>query len=295
MSTTGFGTLTAVVLNYSNYDQTIECVHDLLDQDYSKLDIVVVDNNSPNESLQHLQIAFANESRVAVIETGENMGYAGGNNFGCVWRLSKGAVDYFLIVNNDVRLFDRTVLRQLVDFANSKQDLSGVGPKVVNAKGFIQGPYSKPNVLLRSLRLLFPVVPYAQYFWMRALGRKDYARPCYAVVGAFMLLKASPFSQVGMFDETTFLGAEEYILAERFLKTSLQFYYCPLVSVLHNHGMSTVARTGRRGWHTYIRGVESMIYYFKEYQKVGVAAVEFYRTCAMIYGRFVFPFRKYFM
>lgn len=295
MSTIGFSKLTAVVLNYNNYDQSLHCVNDLLGQDYPELDIVVVDNHSPNESFQYLQTAFANEPRVAVIETGENLGYAGGNNFGCISRLYRGAVDYFLIVNNDVRLFDRTVLRQLVDFANSKQDLAGVGPKVVNAKGFIQGPYSKPNILLRSLRLLFPVVPYAQYFWVRALGQKNYARPCYAIVGAFMLLKSSQFSQVGMFDETTFLGAEEYILAERFLKIGFQFYYYPLVSVLHNHGMSTVAITERRGWHTYIRGVESMIYYFREYQKLRAVAVEFYRACAMLYGRIVFPFRKYFM
>ncbi len=155
--------LVAIVLNYNNYDQSIDCVHDLLNQDYPKLDIVVVDNRSPNESFRFLEKAFADESRVAVIKTENNLGYAGGNNFGCTWQLHKGEVDYILIVNNDIRIIDRTVLRKLVKFADDKHDLAGVGPKVVNTKGFIQGPYSKPNFLLRGLRLLFPIASTAVF------------------------------------------------------------------------------------------------------------------------------------
>jgi hypothetical protein len=292
---TSLKTVSAIVLNYISYDQTIRCVNDLLVQDYPELDVVVVDNHSPNESFRLLQTAFVREPRVTVIEAAGNLGYAGGNNFGCQRRLSEGSVDYLLIANNDTRLSDRTVLRQLLSFADRTDDLGGVGPKVVNTRGFIQGPYSRPNVIMRSLRYLFPIAPYIYSIWAREVKRESHPVPCYAIVGAFMLLKAFPFVKVGMFDTTTFLGAEEYILAEKFLKMGLRFYYFPSVFILHDHGKSAVGRTGREGWNAYSRGVESMVYYFSEYQKVGPAMLQFYRLSATVYGRAVYPLRKYFM
>src|SRR5947209_2414019 len=96
----------AVVLNYINYDQTILCVRDLLAQDHPFLDVVVVDNHSPNESLARLVEAFTGERKVQVLSTDHNLGYAGGNNYGARSRLEHGAVDFLLIINNDVRLPD---------------------------------------------------------------------------------------------------------------------------------------------------------------------------------------------
>ena len=66
--------VSAVLLNYISYDQTIQCVTDLLAQEYSALDIVIVDNRSPNGAFKHLANAFRSEDRVSLIETPENLG-----------------------------------------------------------------------------------------------------------------------------------------------------------------------------------------------------------------------------
>lgn len=285
----------AVVLNYVSYDQAIQCVADLLAQDYVGLDIVVVDNHSPNDSLQQLAAAFEAEPRVTIIETPENLGYARGNNFGCEWRLSRGPVDYLVIANSDIRIPSTTALRKLVDFANAIADLGGAGPKVVNSKGFIQGPYRRPDLVTRSLRYLFPAIPYVHNLWKRGRGSQSVPRPCYAIVGAFMLLEASAFLRIDMFDSKTFLGAEEYILSEKFMRIGRRFYYFPQVTVVHNHGGTVVGRTGRSSWNTYQRGVDSMIYYFKEYRKSGPLGIQFYRASSLLYGRVLFPLRKLFM
>ncbi len=284
--------ISAIVLNYLNYDQTILCVRDLLRQDYPGLDVVVVDNHSPNESLAKLKEAFATELKVVVLEADRNRGYAAGNNYGVRWRMGQRPVDYILIVNNDVRLPDTAALRRLLEFANGKEDLGGVGPTVMTPNGFPQGPYRRPHVVLRTLRLLFPIFPLLYRLWRRQVREKKPSL-CYAIVGAFMLLKMEPFTRVNLFDERTFLGAEEYILAERLRKLGLRFYYYPLVTVVHNHAKSAIVRSGGEMRH-FSSGLASMLYYFREYQQANALSLRLFEASARLYGRLFLPLRRRF-
>jgi len=280
------------VLNYLNHEQSVLCVQDLLAQDHPALDVVVVDNHSPNESFVKLRDAFAEENRVAVLQTESNLGYAGGNNFGARWRLERGPVDYVLIINNDVRLPDHTTVRVLARFAERQADAAGIGPRVVTPNGFPQGPYRRPHAGLRTMRNLFPVFPLAYRYWRR-LRTEDRAIRCFAVVGAFMLMKAGPFARVGMFDERTFLGAEEYIVAERLRAIGLSFWYCPLTTVIHDHGRSAIVRTGGATRHS-ATGLASMLYYFRTYQRVNPAVLRSFEISAQLYNRLLLPIRKRF-
>jgi GT2 family glycosyltransferase len=282
----------AVVLNYENYEQSLLCVSDLLAQDHPLLDVVVVDNHSSNESAAKLREAFTGEERVVVVETEANLGYAGGNNFGALRRLERGSVDYILISNNDVRLPDRSTLRVLVDFAEAHAGLGGVGPRVTTPNGFPQGPYRRPNAVLRILRNLLPVFPLAYRFWRRFRNDERPGR-CFAVVGACVLLKAEPFARAGMFDERTFLGAEEYILAERLRGIGLSFWYCPAVTVIHDHKRSAIVRTGGETRHS-DAGLASMLYYFRAYQEVSAPLLRSFEMSALFYNRVLLPFRKRF-
>ena len=283
----------AVVLNYLNYDQTILCVRDLLAQDHPFLDVVVIDNHSPNESLVRLQEAFAGESRLAVLQTDRNLGYAGGNNYGARWRFEHAAVDFLLIINNDVRLPDRATVRRLVEFAKDRSDLGGVGPAVVTCSGFPQGPYRRPRAALRTLRNLLPIFPLMFRFWRR-FSKEKKPGPWYAIVGAFMLLKAEPFARAGFLDEQTFLGAEEYILAERFRKIGLRFYHYPLVTVIHNHQEGAIVRSGGEGRH-FPSGLASMLHYFREYQGASGLSLRLYEVSARLYCRVFLPIRRRFL
>ncbi len=284
--------VSAIVLNYLNHEQTVLCVRDLLDQDHPALDVVVVDNHSPNDSLARLRAAFANDARVSVVETDANLGYAGGNNFGVRRRLDAGPVDYVLISNNDVRLPDRATVRVLVEFARGKPDLGGVGPNVVTPNGFPQGPYRRPNVVLRIFRNLLPVFPLVYRIWRRRRPDAKAAR-CYAVVGAFILFKAEPFVRAGLFDEQTFLGAEEYIVAERLRRIGFTFWYCPVVTVVHDHRQSAIVRTGGERRHS-AGGLASMLYYFRAYQHANPALVRCFELSALFYNRVFLDFRRRF-
>jgi hypothetical protein len=146
--------------------------------------------------------------------------------------------------------------------------------------------------VLRILRNLFPIFPLLFRFWRR-LRKEKKPGPCYAVVGAFILLKAGSFVRAGLFDEQTFLGAEEYILAERFRKIGLRFYYYPLVTVIHNHQDGAIVRSGGEGQH-FPSGLASMLHYFREYQGKDGLSIQLYELSARLYCRIFLPIRRRF-
>ncbi|MEX2526827.1 MAG: glycosyltransferase family 2 protein [Gemmatimonadota bacterium] len=116
----------AVVLNWCREADTRACLESLLDGDYPALEILLVDNASPDDSGQRLHGAFPH---LPYIQTGENLGYTGGNNVGIRWALEAGA-DYILILNNDTVVDPDTVSR-LVTTARQRVDLGAVAPLIV--------------------------------------------------------------------------------------------------------------------------------------------------------------------
>jgi GT2 family glycosyltransferase len=276
--------VTAVVLNYRNYTETIDCVTALVTQDYSALNCVVVDNASPNDSFDRLQRAFGGEGRVAVLRAPDNGGYASGNNVGARWAITRYQPRYLLVINPDVAMQGVHALAELVAFANVHDDAGAVSPKVILPNGFHQGPYKRPSLIRTCIQYVFPVV------WLVARKRHQRwamraARPqrWFRTIGACMLLRADAFAAAGMFDEGTFLEGEEPILAERLASGGKYFYHYPGVTALHNHS--------RPGESLYT--MAGLKYYFGKYRDAGPVSLSALEFCARFYDKFYKPLRRY--
>jgi GT2 family glycosyltransferase len=89
--------VTIVVLNWNGRDDTLECLASVCEIEYSNYEIVVVDNGSTDGSVPAIKEKF---STLTVLETGRNLGYAGGNNVGIQAALRRGA-EFVLLLNND--------------------------------------------------------------------------------------------------------------------------------------------------------------------------------------------------
>lgn len=85
--------VTLVILNWNGKNDTLACLESL----NSHREIIVVDNGSEDNSVEEIRKQFPS---VRVIETGINLGYAGGNNVGIEAALKEGA-DAVLLLNND--------------------------------------------------------------------------------------------------------------------------------------------------------------------------------------------------
>ena len=102
-----------IVLNWMKYEDTINCVESLLKLDYLNFNILVIDNNSLNESAEIITKRFP---EILFIKSNKNDGYAAGNKIGVDYAL-KNNFDAVWILNNDC-VVRKESLSQLDDSFN---------------------------------------------------------------------------------------------------------------------------------------------------------------------------------
>lgn len=89
-----------IILNWNGKRDTLSCLASLEKTLYAPFKTVVIDNGSSDDSVAAIEAAFP---EVTVVETGKNLGYAGGNNVGIERALKKGA-ELILLLNNDTEV-----------------------------------------------------------------------------------------------------------------------------------------------------------------------------------------------
>jgi GT2 family glycosyltransferase len=102
-------TTAIVVLNWRNASGTVACLDSLKNSTASGLAVIVVDNGSGDDSVSVIRQRHPD---LPLLETGANLGYAGGNNVGIRYALEHGA-EYVGILNNDT-LVDPDFLQPLL-------------------------------------------------------------------------------------------------------------------------------------------------------------------------------------
>lgn len=103
-----------ILVNWNGKEDTLECLRSLREDQYKNKHVIVVDNGSSDDSPRAIRFAF---SDTEVLETGDNLGFTGGNNVGIARALEQHA-DYIFILNNDTTL-EPDAVRALVQTAES--------------------------------------------------------------------------------------------------------------------------------------------------------------------------------
>lgn len=120
-----------IILNWNGTKDTKECVDSILRSDYDDFKIVIVDNNSCEESLSQLRdyISGQDGSKVILIENSENLGFAQGCNLGIDYVLTQDDCKYIWLLNNDTIVQVETI-RKLVEFMNKQKQYLIVTPQI---------------------------------------------------------------------------------------------------------------------------------------------------------------------
>lgn len=116
----------ASVLNWNNYEDTVDCIESLQDLSYDGLGIVLVDNGSSDGSGERLAEAFP---EVTALLNDENLGFSGGHNTTINYALERDA-DYVWMLNNDI-VVPNGVLKSLVEAAEEHDEVGMVIPQVM--------------------------------------------------------------------------------------------------------------------------------------------------------------------
>ncbi len=231
--------LSIIILNYNVRYFLEQCVLSVQSA-IQNLDaeIIVVDNNSPDDSCQMMKECFRD---VILIENKENSGFPKGNNIGV--SIAKG--EYICILNPDTVVAEDT-FEKILAFAKNKTDLGIVGCKLIDGTGNFL-PESKrgiptPFVALTKIFSLYKIFPgiksfcnyYASHITENQTGKVE------ILVGAFMVMKKELYLEIGGFDERYFMYGEDIDLSFSALKKGKSNYYFHETTVIHYKGESTV-------------------------------------------------------
>ncbi|RRJ92138.1 glycosyltransferase family 2 protein [Flavobacterium macacae] len=275
--------LSVIILNYNVRHFLEQCVLSVqkATQNFNA-EIIVVDNNSPDDSCQMMKERFP---EVILIENKENSGFPKGNNIGV--KIARG--EYICILNPDTVVGEDT-FEKVLAFAKKQENLGIVGCKLIDGTGNFL-PESKRGVptpfvaftKICSLYKIFPSIKsfgkyYASHLTENQTGKVE------ILVGAFMVMKKETYEEVGGFDEDCFMYSDDIDLSYMVLKTGKQNYYFHETTVIHYKGESTV-KDG-----TYMkRFQEAMNFFYKKHFRTS-----FFFSLFMKIGIVFFSFIKMF-
>ncbi|MBK5274133.1 MAG: glycosyltransferase family 2 protein [Desulfuromonadales bacterium] len=212
-----------IILNWNGKTDTLECLASVKSIDYPDFEIVIVDNGSTDGSEKAIRAAFP---ELTYIQTGENLGYAEGNNVGIRYAMESGA-DYVFVLNNDTTV-DAHILSALVTEAEKSPNAAILGPKIYF--------YDRPDVInsaggsINNDTLERGHIGY---------GTKDDGSAHSIVTsvewttGCAMLLRVSALREVGLFDPDFFLICEELDLCARVRRRGLDILFVPDAKLWH--------------------------------------------------------------
>lgn len=217
--------IVAVVLNWCGEEMTNHCLHSLLKSDYTKLLILLVDNGSPDGSGERIRRSFP---QIEFLQTGQNLGYTGGNNRGIEWALERNA-DYVLILNNDTVL-DPSAITKLAETAeNFGRPVDGVAPKILY--------HDDPERIWYAGGEFSPIKGLGLHWQEGELDEpdeKEATREVTFMTGACCLLSERSLKELKGFDEDFFAYVEDAELSLRMRRAGYKLLYQPAARVLHH-------------------------------------------------------------
>ena len=119
--------VTIIILHLKNIQCLIDCIVSLNKITYNNYDIIVVNNGSGNTVLSDA-LSPISQHITKVIDTGNNLSFAKGNNIGIKHALQDRA-DYVLLLNDDTEVAS-DFLTILIHAAEAHPDAGILGPKI---------------------------------------------------------------------------------------------------------------------------------------------------------------------
>lgn len=249
-----------IILNWNGWKDTLECLESLYQINYSYYDVIIVDNNSTDESIEQIRnyvkgklkvrstffdYDYQNptqftkctgensfkthrkaKNRIFLIKNDKNYGFAEGNNIGIKFAFKNLNPNYVLLLNNDT-VVNKDFLGELVETGENDEIIGIVGPKIYYYKDpqriwCIGGKLSWK--FARGIHTGTNELDIGQYEEKREF---DY------VSGSAFLIKTEVLKKTGLMDRQFFLYFEESDLALRASQLGYKSVYSPKSKIWH--------------------------------------------------------------
>ncbi|MCB9206260.1 MAG: glycosyltransferase family 2 protein [Ignavibacteriales bacterium] len=281
--------MSIIILNYITWQSTLNCIQELLKINYKYFNIIVVDNNSQNNSLKNikekleLKSSIVNENEISnlflknqnekifFIQCLHNHGYAKGNNIGIRFAELFNP-EFILILNNDT-LPKVDFLDNMVQTFNYNSKIGLVGAINYNDKNKYDLDSAKRNISwyhvltihqsFSFFNKLFKLYLFKNDSQISNLKKKEFIY-VEIISGACMLFKTDVLKKIDYFDENTFLFFEENIICEKLKKNNILTALSLKSKIIHKKNFSLKNNTPNQLKNI---NLKSLIYFLKEYKK----------------------------
>mgnify|MGYP000264462942 CR=1 FL=1 len=282
-----------IILNYNNYEDTINCIESVERFNTSPIKYIIIDNGSTREgtieAIDHYLSKKFNEryccgnedefngelSYVTFVVSATNDGYARGNNKGLNIAYNDSTIDSILILNNDV-LFAADIIPYLREsYYNRLKDVAILSP-ILYKKNLLGLDYNcarnniKITNLIRDniLHYYYAIRKFSamqihpdRYLLLHGIPHEEYLG-IELPSGSCMFIDKLLFKSIGSFDPNTFLYWEENILFKKIESINKKNYLCTKCKCIHLGASST---TKSSSIFIVNCSINSMLYYAKVY------------------------------
>jgi len=235
-----------VILNWNQAKLTIKTISSFLKITPGKYsyNIYLVDNASTDNSYQEFKKLYQNNSKITLLKTKTNLGYAGGNNFAIKKALNK-KFDYILIANNDILVSPDFLDKLLVSAQKNPESI--LYPKIYFAPGFEyhHERYQKKDrgkvIWALGGKIDWDNV-YASNLAIDEVDRGQYDKVNLEVdfvSGCCFLLSKDAFQKIGLFDSRYYLYFEDVDFSQRAKKLGFKLKLVPEAVIWHLNSASS--------------------------------------------------------
>ena len=263
----------AVILNYNDYKRAYNLASILCSfENISK--VVVVDNCSMDDSYNNL-IAMPPLSKMVILKTEQNGGFAYGNNYGARYlALNNSDLDYTLFINTDI-ILSESLLKELLKIFE-------INPKVALVSSRIKGPDGEEQNSCWDFPT-FKKICFDNFHFLKIKQKKIVFSERYQKVdvirGSLMLFKSNILREIDYFDENTFLYGEETIICKKI--KDIGYIVNVLTDDYYVHNHIEVVKSQK-----YLRKLkliqQSRYYYMKKYFRINIFQKLLLKICDFV-------------
>lgn len=222
--------ISVVVVTWNNEKDIQDCLSSLLKQSYSNFNIILVDNNSSDKTVEIVRNKFI---EVEILQQSENLFLTGANNKGILHAVTNYNPDFILVLNPDTYAHP-DLIQELLKPLITDENVGATGPKVMFWKNECEG-------LINSAGLIYDgfMQAYDIGFKEEDKGQYDDQKEVFGVTGACILYRVKMLEEIGLYDNKIKMYLDEVELFIRARQSGWKIIYTPNAVIGHNYMQST--------------------------------------------------------
>jgi hypothetical protein len=215
-----------IILNWNGLSDTLKCLKSIEKSNYSRREIVVVDNGS---SENPTEVILKEYPKVHVLRNSKNEGFSKGNNIGIRYALECGA-EYVWLLNNDTEVEVDTLLR-IIDVAESSSEIGLVSPNVHYFDEKTKVQFAGSYIDIPTFEIHYPENK-------ESAGDVFQTGANVILWGTALLIKKAVIEKIGLLEEKFFAYWEDTEYSLRSLKSGYRNVVCSTTRVYHKRQLT---------------------------------------------------------